>query len=266
LPGFIPPILINAVVWLTLGALLVFVFKAARKESFIEGKRLAQPTLLSIALWLFLLTLAMPGWISGLTRPDERLVIPIAVLAIGAIRWPRPRWRWDAVSAAVYLALLIINASIFIRARYEINLLVNDLSSFVSNDQHPFFLPVPCQRSRTPAEQWTPIVDRTSRAGFYLTLERGGNNRQVLDTRIVKPRNPLPPAQSVTVVSSLGDFVDQLTDLKATVLQDYTTIALIGCAASTQHVANLLADSFAPVNPQSPSSAYLLMLQRRKDR
>lgn len=110
-------------------------------------------------------------------------------------------------------------------------------------------------------------MDRTSRAGFYLTLERGGNNRQVLDTRIVKPRNPLPPAQSVTVVAGLTDLENQLPDLKAAVLSQYTTIALIGCPESTHHVANLLSDSFAPVtrHPTLPSAS-LVMLQRRKDR
>jgi hypothetical protein len=198
-----------------------------------------------------------------LIRPDERLVIPVLVLAVAAVRWPSPNKYTDTALVALYLGILLSNTAIFVRGGAAVDRLVRDLSPYVMRQHHPHFLSVPCRSSYTAVEQWLPFVDRASRSGFYWTINRGGSNRQILDTRIIRVRNSAPDTGSMFISPYVKDLEVHLADLKNTVLRDYSTIAIVGCVASSGKTAKLLSDSFAPVADSLLKSPHLMILQRR---
>ena len=109
-------------------------------------------------------------------------------------------------------------------------------------------------------------MEPAPRAGFYLSARRGGNNRQILDTGLVIVRDPLLPVYRMPWPRTLAYLEQQLPELEANILRDYTMVALIGCPEPVRRVAGLLSASFEPLGDGSDSdSTYLLMLKRLPD-
>jgi len=266
-PDIAPPLLVNLVVLTGVGLVAGVAAKAAHRQSAVMGMALLDPTLLSVAFGLLVLITVLPAWLAGVLRPDERLTIPAVLLALGAVRWHRPRWFYDASLAAVCIGMLFFNTVTFARGGSEIERMVNGLIPFVTRQQHPFFLRVPGSCAPAAGDRLLiPSVEPAPRAGFYLSAQRGGNNRQVLDTGLVIVRDPLPFDYRMPWPRTLAYLEQQQPELEANILRDYTMVALIGCPEPVRRVAGLLSASFEPLGDRPDSgSTYLLMLKRLPD-
>lgn len=263
-PDVAPPLLINLAALAGVGLMAGMAARVACRQPVVRGTALLNPTLLTTAFGLLVMIAVLPVWFAGVVRPDERLTIPAALLALGAVRWPRPRWRYDASLAAICVGILLFHTATFARAGDEIQRVVNSLMPFVTRERHPFFLRVPGLCADSAGAQLVPIIEPAVRAGFYLSARRGGNNRQILDTGLVIVRDPLPFEYRLPWPRTLNYLEQQLPDLEANALRDYDAVALIGCPKPSRRVADLLSHSFEPLGiPAHSTSPYLLMLHRR---
>jgi hypothetical protein len=265
-----PSTTVNFVIWIGLGLLAAIALKDCLRTARLSKTAALEPTFAAGALGLWVITLVSPLWVSDLLRPDERLVIPLLVVSVAAVRWPKPAWRYDASLIVFCLLALVVNTGTFMRGGRELATLVEDFSQFVTANQHPFFLPVPCERPQWAGLHLPTIVDAGSRAGFYWTIRRGGDNQQILPTRIVRLRDPsgaLPerrPAFPAVPLSDPRDDLGRIAEfLTANVLGDYRSVALIGCPEFARKMAGLLSPSFQiPAAQRDIRSPYLTMLER----
>jgi len=261
-----PPLLVNGGVWIGVGMAAALALRTARQQATAAGVALLNASALLIAAGLAVMIAVLPYWFGGLVRPDERLTIPAVLLTLGAMRWPRPRQGYDAGLALIVVGALIFHAATFVRGSNEMTRLVNDLAPYVGRDEHPYFLRVPGACAPTPAGRWLPIIEPGPRAGFYLTIARGGANRQIFETGLVMTKTPIPFENRMPWSALFSNLEAQLPTLQADIFPDYDTLALSGCPELMQRVAEQLAPAFiVAADPAGTRSPYLLLL-RRADR
>ncbi|MCX6032327.1 MAG: hypothetical protein NT169_23910 [Chloroflexi bacterium] len=262
-PNVAPPLLLDAGLLAGVGAMVGVALRAARQQARAASVALIDSSSLLIAFGLAVMMAVLPFWFGGLVRPDERLTIPAALLTLAAVRWPRPTWRYDAALILIVIGMLVFHTATFVRGGDEMARLVNSLASFVGREEHPYFLRVPGACAQTPAEQWLPIIEPGPRAGFYLSAQRGGNNRQILDTGLVMAKNAIPFENRMLWPRLLSQLEAQLPDLQAEIFPEYSVIVLFGCPQPMERVAGQLSPAFTPVtSPEIPRSSYLFVLQR----
>lgn len=253
------PLALNLLGLALMGLIIWWAWRLARREHQPSEARLWDWRLLAPALGLMVLVAVLPAWLAGVLRPDERLTMPAFVLALAAVRWSRPDRRLDALLMVLVGGLLLFNAAVMVQGSRVVEQVVASLRPYVSQDEHPYFLRVPCLSSLSAVEKLVPVINPAARAGFYLTVEQGGNNRQIFDTGIVAVRTPFFLQYRMPWPRKLPDLVKLLPGLEEQVLDDYTTVALIGCPEPVRSVATLLAASYRPVQ-QDSASPYVLVL------
>jgi len=263
-PDAISQLPVNLGVLIGVGITVGLALRAARHKAKLNRTQLLNPTVLALASGLAIMIAILPLWFGGLLRPDERLTIPAMLFLLASVRWTRPSWRFDAGLALIIVSGLVFHGITLASSGNEMAKLVNDLAPFVSRDQHPYFMRLPDDCTGSIHGQW-PRIEPAIRAGFYWSIERGGNNRQILDTGLVKNKNPIPIENRTIWFESTHDLKQRLPGLQSKVLSDYDTIVLYGCPEPMEQVASLLAPIFIPVRGAVPtSSPYLLVLQRQR--